>query len=81
MRREVEHGVFLLGISREVIQGGICCEYSVRPVCVLRSSGTRGEGIGRTRDEPAANLACSSSQEERFCAVSIVLKLKKIHFQ
>jgi hypothetical protein len=46
VRREVEHGVFLLGVSREVIQGGIYCEYSGRPVCVLRSCGTQGEGIG-----------------------------------
>jgi hypothetical protein len=46
MRREVEHGVFLLGVSREAIRGGICCEYSGRPVCVLRSCGTQGEGIG-----------------------------------
>jgi hypothetical protein len=46
VRRKVEHGVFLLGVSREVIQGGICCEYSGRPVCVLRSCRTQGEGIG-----------------------------------
>jgi hypothetical protein len=63
VRREVEHGVFLLGVSREVIQGGICCEYSGRSVSVLRSCGTQ-RGDWRTRDDPAADVACSCSRRK-----------------
>jgi hypothetical protein len=81
MRREVEHGVFLLGVSREAMQGGICCEYSGRPVCVLRSCGTQGEGILENERRLSSRCCLLLFPEERFCAVSIVLKLKNTHFQ